>query len=576
MANPPEQPEQDDIDLNPELNKLPDEPEQDEPDELESEPAEVVDAPREVDKFIADPKLLRQAQLNTYKGGKAQVIDGNEPGDTEKKYRNLSKIWMPLILDVIGKIPWTVEEVIEAMKPLIKRWANEYGRHRGGYQPDDAESDGVKAVFQALEKDGGRSPFALFCARTIKRAIQRGEKGASIIPIPHRERLYSDKSITSMDAETGTEATSSMSGSIPSDIQSVSRTSCPACSGNTPFGTIKDDETGETVKCPVCKGRGSILVGGRRTDSGDPEERVIEKRKLAGYRTKLSSILHMANLSPRQIEIILLRFGLEGAYDSSIQNTDMERDGTAIARVLANADTILYRPYVQKDASGKEIGISNPTGIWVEAERQGKTDLFQQIWAKAFQTGSLQQGPQIDSTGKEFGMKQDEADEIKQNIAPFDPEIPASLQIAPLADRYADATPLQGTKGKTGESSALDMLIKELQTQIAPNIKISTKSKQFARNQYDTAMNKITNLTKIDYKCKNCGKRWTTSAASLKPEPQCENCGSTDLAAAEQSIANALVDTVKFIRSNREVKECLDSIVRFNHLLLLDEQIGYA
>ena len=444
---------------------------------------------------------LRQAQIDNYqanliKGPKAkkpfapEIGDHADPADG-KTYRALTRTFMPLILDhpdanPPGK-PWTIDEIIEAMMPIVHKFANEYGGKRPSYQIADAVSDGTNAVLDALAKDGGRSPFGNFAATTIKRYIQRGLKGASIIPIPHRQRTYTDKDVSSLDKPIGGDDKLTAAGTVPSAKSAAYREKCPQCGG---AKTIPDPETGDPMPCSLCGGTGKLTLGGP-TEVGPetPDEISAEREGLKKARDMVRRVIEAAGLTPRQTEVLLLHHGIEGLLHSGARNTDDPKMPTAISKILAVADWIHSKPVVMAGADSHRPD----TGVWPDAKASGREDEFQEIWDRAF--GDMEHRS-------------------------YDPETPASLQIAPLygtpisepQDIDPDAQEREERKGRLPKW-AIDRMYPELgdkaatpeaeegdKDMMARLVRLfseagfgtpGTKSKQFAMTQVKKAMSKI-------------------------------------------------------------------------------------
>lgn len=420
---------------------------------------------------------LRAAQLETWQSGiqKAQesgkpetapvVKDDNPPG-TEKNYKALTKVWMPLILDQVGQTPWTVEEVLEAMMPIIKRFAREYEGLKGSYTSQDAFSDGQLAVLDALEKDGGRSPFAYFAGTTIKRSIQRGVKKGGFIPTVQRKQTYGERGMTSMDKQAGEEESMTIGKTVSADTPKAIKKACPKCSsgpdaikgdgkrrdeqGNIIKGTCpRCQGSGQSVskntsvlgKCPTCAGKGSIDLPCERCEGiGQvvavdlphqqqyheptlPTDILTSREQFKKNYALVSRIITAAELSPRQLEAYLLKFGIEGVYDQSIPSTYIDRGPTEISRILGVADAIYKTPTEQPGVT------QQPSGIWAEAQKQGKEKEFQAAWDAAF--GNMVHKP-------------------------FDPDIPTSFQIAPLVNAVDDAPYIEGHL--EGDQLMIDMM----------------------------------------------------------------------------------------------------------------------
>ena len=434
-------------------------------------------APEEVGKDLYSLESMRRAQLANYekqeKGGNRPYIGDKNPPGTPRDYSALGKVWLPLILDDprngtgAPQRPWSIEELTKAMAPIIGKFANEYGGLRTTYQRDDASSDGYQALLMALRRDGGRAPVGLFAADQIKRAIQRGAKGAGILPTTHRKRTYTDRAVTSMDkaldsGEGGGEV--SIGGKIDTTTPMTAKVKCPACDGT---GKVKsDEEEGKIDTCPVCDGAGRIVVSDPRYSPG-PAVRAGVSEQSKQIREALTYVIHAAHLSERQTEVILLRYGAEGLFDTSLVSTEDPKMPMAISRILSYADAI-YRHFPDElKAQGQA-----DSGIWVEAVKTNRTEEFMQLWDETF--GDIEHQP-------------------------FDPGVPVSLQIAPLYEvredkpetkaKAAASTVWPPPSGPMAATDRLDTLITNLQT--IADIKPSSKSKQFATNQLKIALDRI-------------------------------------------------------------------------------------
>jgi hypothetical protein len=111
----------------------------------------------------------------------SQVVDEN-PTPGVYTYDTLKRIKMPLILDVINKIPWTPENVLMAMDEKIKNLARKYGGRRAFFQTVDAESIGQQAVLDALYTDKGLAWFAGHCYERVEAAIRRASAQKPFVP----------------------------------------------------------------------------------------------------------------------------------------------------------------------------------------------------------------------------------------------------------------------------------------------------------------------------------------------------------------------------------------------------------
>jgi len=389
--------------------------------------------------YSLDKDSLRDQQLKY----KDEAADKNEGDDYERNYRTLSRVWVPMALDHIGRRPWTLDEIIDAMMPIIQKFAREYGGLRGSYHFDDAFSDAMNALLRAIYRDKGIAPFGKYAAKEIVRAVQKGAKGASLVPIPHRERTYTDKDITSLQAAASGESDIQVGSHLGGDAETAARVDCPVCGK-------KGEVDGE--QCDLCNGRGWIIVGDQVRKDVTPADDAAEIERVKLLKHTISRLLHEADLPDRQMEIVLLSYGIEGVYDPTIKSSGEPRMQQAIARILGVADTILKRDPNTGEASG----------MWAEAERRGLTDEFQNVWH-----------------------------EVAQEMADhdFDPELPASLQLSMLANTpsaeegYADR--LEELSSKLRER-VIDMPVKSISRQLVVNLLKKANAKlQAAKDKVD-------------------------------------------------------------------------------------------
>lgn len=441
----------------------------DETDGVEGTGEDAEGQEKEVDDFKANPNELRKIQIDQYlrlkDDPKAPIIaDKNEPG-SPRTYKALTHVWSPLILDVAGQAPWTVEEIYEALQPILNKFSREYGGLRAAYQQSDAFSDGVKAMFQCLEKDRGRAPFGLYAADMIKKKMQRGAKASGIIPIPTRKRTFTDKSVTSTDVSSEL-GKNTIGAAIPDATPIINRTRCPNCAGS---GKQINPETKEQEVCQVCNGDGNIILPEPRKILS-PDEQAVENERQNRAKLAVSQIISLANLSQRLDEILLLHFGVEGAYDPTITNTGEPKMATAIAYIMGVADKILRKPS-QQEGQTREV----ESGIWLDAEKQGRTAEFQQIWNSVF------------------------GDEEEHH--PFDPELPVSLQIAPLYNVEAEGS----------NKDRLLELFERLWTTFRPDMPMPPAPRKMLSKQWA-----VNNLNKIHERVERIIKSGTPQAQQLR------------------------------------------------------------
>ena len=303
-----------------------------------------------------DYSRLREKQLERF-CGVGEILDRNPEGYKERTYDTLKRIKFPLILDYTNppvlpplvpnrkwddrevadirnwtftyitpsRKPWTVEEVLKAMEPAIKSLVREYTGKRPGYQPEDAESDGMKAVLDALWTDKGLAWFAGYCYEKIEAAIRRGAKNSGTIRAPERMKQWRDN-IVSTDLRIG-EGDATVGEFIGAHLAIPQKMVCGDYridkNGDPELvkKTCKKGKIGDKI-CDRCKGTGLIVVFRERIARTADEithnrERIEEAKAIWD---KISAVL-----TPRQKEVMELRYGIGG---------QMEVNPEEIARIL--------------------------------------------------------------------------------------------------------------------------------------------------------------------------------------------------------------------------------------------------
>jgi len=550
-----------------------------------------------------DEESLRAAQLRNWSQRNGKVADEN-PENTPKTYAALTKVWMPLILDVVGKEPWTVEEVLNAMKPVIVAHARSYSRMQPAFQFDDAVSVGQEAVLSALAKDQGRAPFGPYAANEVRRAIQKAVAASSFIKAPERKRTYTGGIPASLDRPLGGEDEGGISQFVSTSSPQVERTRCSVCGGSGvvpspeaeelpplpkvatreevrrikrkhPDWTIEQinqelSKRGKAVRftpatpadvkavkkehpeydeiqvemelrkhgktlalqpCDRCGGTGRMsvrvptdtpAVGGR---SPNPMVQAIRREKLHAVRRDLATTISKAELSPRQLEIVLLMHGLEGLYDRRLRDTGETRDTGEVVRILSIADAIHH----------KDPNTGARSGIWAEAQKAGKEDEFLDIWDEAF---------------NRIGMNR-----------PFFPDLPTSLQIAPLHDR------------SSAPNDALGWMIEQLQQRVA-DVPVHYKSNTLIRNTWAKALSRLQAasdvLKKHESESSESVERQVESVR-LAEEDGGNDFRSLDMRQAEGAVAeirwhaNKLAEAFEKLRNQKRWDASLDDIEDYDY-----------
>lgn len=312
-------------------------------------------------------KALADAEEDGYQGYTPKIEDKNPP-DAPKDYKALTKTWLPLLVD--GGEKWSINDVIDAMRPITKMFANEYARISSNLSREDLMTYGDVAVIKALLKDKGLAPFGLFAAKEIKRTITAEAKGTGlistggvgVIPEPQRKRQYHQKYASLQQPIGKGEGAQELGSQVKSgEGTDITKIECPYCNN-------KGEVDGET--CGVCNGRGFIPVSNKEESPKTPDEIVSSNEQLrkkeewlARVRGILSHILSnqkVLDLSDGTIEAVLMRYGAEGLFDYKLTSSNIEKMPTEIARIISAADT-----------AGE---------IWNRAIKNNATDQFQEIW----------------------------------------------------------------------------------------------------------------------------------------------------------------------------------------------------
>lgn len=230
---------------------------------------------------------MREKQLEMLAAG---LIDENAPADNNPtsdylkghpRLENLRKVFCPLILDKgePPRTPWTIEQVAEAMLPLIdnlinKRWKGE------GFDRAEAIGPALVGLMQAIINDRGKSPFPKYAEHYINIALYRAKKTGGSVGRRLRDKGWMSGGVTSLDAPTGTgETTDDVGSTIAHDTALFQKMKCPSCLGATfdpddegekctycnGTGTFGSDKKGRPRKCSLCKGMHGTDAQGNKT-----------------------------------------------------------------------------------------------------------------------------------------------------------------------------------------------------------------------------------------------------------------------------------------------------------------------
>jgi len=486
----------------------------------------------------------------------------------------LKKCFLPLILSDQERAPgstlrdWTLEEVIEAVRPISIALARQYGgssynSEGGGFKVGmtdvDLKQEADILVLRKLMGDEGRSPFVSYFNISVRYGTRHTVKNAEGTATRSRDRRLG-QTVSSTDAEVsmaGGDGKGTVGQTIPQDAAKTDTIPCPTCArgeskdkkgtGWIPYnpstyyngdparnppkfvkGPVGSNkiidkwaEPGDLVQCDECgnpnarsPGAGLIpAVAPTRERKSDWTDEIAASRELQGIRRGMikklvtgvpsaitlkkpgkpmptSVLLNFGNptqadptpptiikidgkeagpenlqtgmyavaqvpgqfkpateiqafttpqppasapagsasgvitgmtsqgaLNQRESELLLLKLGSESIFDPSLHDSsggveagpeESLRGDTEVSRILAAAVNI-YRPPLQQGQKA--------TGIYPEAVKMGKEKEFQAIWDQAF--GEIEH-------------------------APFNPNLPASLQIAPLCETVDDGQIITG------------------------------------------------------------------------------------------------------------------------------------
>jgi len=111
--------------------------------------------------------------------------------DEEKGQFKITRYENPKSLSVLNTVVkplekgWTKEEVINAMKPMVRYFANKYWSAKVGIE--DLVQDGYVGVLRALETDKGIAPFGKYAPQKIKNEILRAALMKGLIRGPEKK-----------------------------------------------------------------------------------------------------------------------------------------------------------------------------------------------------------------------------------------------------------------------------------------------------------------------------------------------------------------------------------------------------
>jgi len=209
-----------------------------------------------IQKFRADNEKYRTAtgKEKTHVG---EVSDSNPEGYRNDPdfpdYRHLKNVKLPLALDRIGRQPWTIAEIVEALGGLkfkggeasgVKGPISKIVRRQRSMDLGDAFQEATFAIMQALKTDKGIQPFSghVFNAmsrRADRRAYKQGRSQVDTRTARTKGQKVGDV-IQSMDAPVGDDE-----GSMH-DIQGhvdafMAKKICPQCGSKETYETKEGD-----------------------------------------------------------------------------------------------------------------------------------------------------------------------------------------------------------------------------------------------------------------------------------------------------------------------------------------------
>ena len=313
--------------------------------------------------------LLVQNQLDRLKQGNGNVEDMNPEGYLGRTYDELRRIKYPLILDyeaidtptgrIVQKVnpprkPWTIEEVLEAMRPSIRALSIEYGGKRPGFMREDAECTGLTAVLDALWTDKGLAWFAGYCYERIETAINRVSKTSGIIRAPEHAKQWRDN--VRYTEDTVGEGDATVGEFIGSDLAIPTKVPCGDYkNGKLINPTCKKGKIGDQ-KCDRCKGTGFIIIHQPKLVPGISSK--MEQSERAEKARRVWEAFKQV-LTPVQLEMVELLYGMDGTNERrtfpEASKLYMERHGMGCKNRVKQAVVAAQKKIVDLQARNPDL-----------------------------------------------------------------------------------------------------------------------------------------------------------------------------------------------------------------------------
>lgn len=288
-----------------------------------------------------DYETLRRTQMEKYEAGEMDKVEDGANG--KRGLEALKKVYAPLILDVVGSKPWTLEEILDAMREPIRQIGRRFGSKRGP-TPEEMENVAAVAVLDALATDKGKSPFAQYAIVHAKRkALRERKRMTDVIDAPQAKKDYGRRTVSIDQAQGEGEATMS---SLLGDVPRAEPIKCPTCDGK---GLVTPEGATRPRTCPTCGGTGTIPVPvDVEKEPTDPSARREIHDRLLAQRALVNYIFNMAKstgeypMTYLHEIVVKLRLNLDGYAEKE------EREFPQIAKILRASEEIeSIREYAQ-------------------------------------------------------------------------------------------------------------------------------------------------------------------------------------------------------------------------------------
>lgn len=277
---------------------------------------------------------------------------------------------------------WTVEEVVMACMPFIKKWARRYAGHN--FEIDDAISEGMAAVIDSIRLDKGTTPFGLYAATHIRDHIKDKAMDSGLVRVPPKEyaasKVRAEKLANDKIAELEKVNERPLSddekreirkhynrqelrGGMSSKGYGVQSLSTPT--GEEGEGTISDIIPGSAAERQF----GATEKGLERGDLAASSIPLSAERieELQYSRELIDKAFNLANLNPTEREIIKMSYGItdDDLFDVERSEEDIEKDvegevtGKRTLDVPITYRTLKQRHTMSNDEIARELKKKN-------------------------------------------------------------------------------------------------------------------------------------------------------------------------------------------------------------------------